>query len=81
MRKINELHRMAQEGKVTLRGARGSGRKRNNKSERVDKVSKSNLAICEPISTATLCVCSEQFVSFGTGRLFSLCQPLANDHP
>lgn len=38
-----------------------------------DKESKSNLAICDPISTATLCICSEQFVSFGTERLFSPC--------
>lgn len=40
-----------------------------------DKVSKSNLAVCDPISTATLCVCSEQFVSFGTERLLSPCKP------
>lgn len=41
------------------------------KTSRGDRVSKSNLAICDPISTATLCVCSEHFVSFGIHRLFS----------
>lgn len=62
--------------KATLRRTRVRDTERNNK-KRVGggetKVSKSNLAICDPISTATLCVRSEQFVGFGTERLFSPC--------
>lgn len=67
----NEIHSGA-EWKNQCSGGQEAGREREIiKTRRGDKVSKSNLAICDPISTATLCVCSEHFVSFGIHWLFS----------
>lgn len=62
-RQITEIPAGGQGGKkATLGGAVGE----IIKVSRGDKVNKSNLVICDPITTATLCVCREQFVSFGT---------------
>lgn len=60
-----------QSGKSNIRENNRQGwRQEIIKQSRGDKVSKSNLAKCDPISTATLCVCSEHFVSFGIQQLF-----------
>lgn len=46
-----------------------------------DKVSKSNLATCDPISAATLCVCTEHVVSFGIDQLFPHDSPFLTTIP
>lgn len=67
MRGGNMRFTVGQSGKSNTKGEQEAGIEGEIiKASWGDKVSESNLATCDPISTATLCVCTEHFVSFGT---------------
>ena len=72
MRDGNTRFTLGQSGKSNTKGEQEAGIEGEIiKTSWGDKVSESNLATCDPISTATLCVCTEHFVSFGIHRPLS----------